>query len=264
MRKTFIFTLLFVICGAFAFGQTPTASPTPAPGTLEGEKFRADRLQSRFNDYAQYKRYAEANTKTPAPAKDENRVVFIGDSITDFWKLNEFFPDQPFHNRGISGQTTTQMLLRFRPDVVNLKPKVVVILAGTNDIAGITGTIALENITGNLTSIAEIARANQIKVVFASVLPISDYNKNKAGEPIIRSVQRAPAQILWLNGWLKNYAKENDLIYLDYYSATVDDKGFLKADLADDGLHPNRKGYEMMKPLAEQAINQALKQKNKK
>ncbi len=264
MRKTFVFTFLLMVCGAFAFGQTPTASPTPAPGTFEAEKLRADRLQSRYNDYANYKRYAETNTKTPAPIGDENRVVFIGDSITDFWKLNEFFPNRPFHNRGISGQTTTQMLLRFRPDVVNLKPKIAVILAGTNDIAGITGAISLENITGNLASMVEIARANQIKVVLASVLPISDHNKNKAGEAIVRSVQRPPAQILALNQWLKNYVRENDLIYLDYYSAMVDDKGFLKADLADDGLHPNRKGYEIMKPLAEQAINQALKQKSKK
>lgn len=269
MRKILILTFLFVACSAFSFAQTPTATsavtpaPTPAPGTFEAEKARADRLQSRYNDYANYKRYSEANVKIAAPAKNENRVVFFGDSITDSWKLNEFFPNQPFINRGISGQTTTQMLLRFRPDVVNLKPKVVVILAGTNDIAGNTGAIPLETVEGNLASMAEIARANRIKIVFASLLPISDYNKNKAGEAIVRSFQRPPAQILALNQWLKNYAAQNKLVYLDYYSALVDDKGFLKPNVADDGLHPNAKGYEIMKPLAEQAINRALKQEIK-
>lgn len=262
MLRYTIFLLILTIPGfSSAFGQTPT--PSPSPGTFEFEKARADRLQSRYNDYAQLGRYREANTKLAPPAKDENRVVFIGDSITDFWKLNEFFPNQPFINRGISAQTTPQMLLRFRPDVIALKPKVVVILAGTNDIGGITGATTLEAIEGNLTSMVELARANGINVVLASVLPVSDYNKNKTGEAIIRTVQRPPAQILALNDWMKKYAGDKGLVYLDYFSATVDDKGFLKADIANDGLHPNQKGYEIMRPLAENAIKTALKKQQK-
>ncbi len=263
MLKRTIFFLILTISGFSAVaGQTPT--PSPSPGTYEFEKARADRIQNRLNDFANLARYREANTKLAPPAKDENRVVFMGDSITDFWKLNEYFPNQAFVNRGISGQTTPQMLIRFRPDVIALKPKVVVILAGTNDISGNTGATTLETIEGNLASMVELSHASGINVVLSSVLPISDYNKNKAGEPIIRSVQRPPAQILALNDWLKKYAAEHNLVYLDYFSATVDDKGFLKADIADDGLHPNAKGYEIMKTLGEQAIKTALKKKQKK
>lgn len=262
MKKSVTFLFLIIVGAASVFGQTPT--PSPLPGTYAFEKARSDRLQSRYNDFAQFGRYREANAKLAPPARDENRVVFLGDSITDFWKLNEFFPDQLFINRGISAQTTPQMLIRFRPDVIALKPKVVVILAGTNDIGGITGAMTLEAIEGNLTSMVELAHANNINVVLSSVLPVSDYNKNKAGEAIIRTVQRPPAQILALNDWMKKYAADNNLVYLDYFSATVDDKGFLKADIADDGLHPNSKGYEIMKQLAEQAIKTALKKKRKK
>lgn len=259
-NAVFMLTLIVAVVST-AFGQTP--NPTPAPGTYEAEKQRADRLQARFNDFANFARYREANAKLAAPAKDENRVVFMGDSITDSWKLAEYFPNQPFVNRGISGQTTTQMLLRFRPDVINLKPKAVVILAGTNDIAANTGVMTLEAIEGNIMSMAELARANGIKVVLASVLPVSDYNKNKAGEAIVRTVQRPPAQISALNDWMKKYAADNNFVYLDYFSATADDKGFLKADIAGDGLHPNAKGYEIMKPLAEEAVKIALKRKQK-
>ena len=248
--------------GVSVFAQTPTQ--TPAPGTVEAEKIRADRAESRYNNFANYNRYKDANAKTPAPTKDENRVVFMGDSITDFWKLDEYFPNQPYINRGISGQTTSQMLLRFRPDVIDLTPKVVIIFAGTNDISFNTGPITLEQIEGNIMSMAELARANGIKVILASLTPVSDYNKNKTGEAIVRTVQRPPAQILELNKWIKNYAAQNNFVYLDYFSATVDDKGFLKADIANDGLHPNAKGYEAMKPLAENAIKTALKMKLKK
>ncbi len=262
LKRTIYLSFLTILGFAAAFAQTPTASPSP--GTIEFEKARADRLQSRYNDYAQLGRYRDANAKTPAPAKDENRVVFLGDSITDFWKLNEFFPNQPYINRGISAQTTPQMLIRFRPDVIALKPKVVVILAGTNDIGGITGVETLEMIENNLTSMVELAHANGINVVFSSVLPVSDYNKNKAGELIIRTVQRPPAQITELNNWMKRFAAEHDLVYLDYFPAMADEKGFLKADLARDGLHPNEKGYAIMKSLAENAIKIALKKKQKK
>lgn len=260
MKKILVLIFLFAVFGSAGLGQTPT----PSPGTFEAEKKRADQLESRYFNYANYARYRDANAKLAAPAKGENRVVFMGDSITDSWKLAEYFPNQPFVNRGISGQTTSQMLLRFRPDVIALKPKVVVILAGTNDISGNTGPITIEAIEDNIASMVDLAHANGIKVVLASILPVSDYNKNGAGNQIIRTVLRPPAKILELNNWMKNYAAQNNAVYLDYFSATVDDKGFLKAELANDGLHPNTKGYEIMKPLAGEAIKNALKKKAKK
>lgn len=260
MRKPIIFIFLMAVVGFSAVAQAP--SPTPLDAAAE--KQRADRLQARFNDFANFARYRDANSKLAPPAKGEERVVFMGDSITDSWKLGEYFPGQTYVNRGISGQTTPQMLLRFRADVIDLQPKVVVILAGTNDISGNTGPTTLAVIEGNLTSMVELAHANGINVVIASVLPISDYNKNKDGNPIIRSVQRPPAQILELNGWIKKYCAEKGLVYLDYFTATADEKGFLKEDIANDGLHPNAKGYEIMKPLAEAAIKTAVKKKQKK
>jgi lysophospholipase L1-like esterase len=256
--------LFFAVAALFSAAGAQTPSPTPAPGTYEAEKQRADRLQARYNDYANLARFRDSNRRLAAPSKDEKRVVFMGDSITAGWKLNEYFPNQPFVNRGISGQTTPQMLLRFRQDVIDLKPKAVVILAGTNDIAGNTGPMTLEEIEGNLASMVELARANNINVVLSAVLPVSDYNKNKAGQAIVRTVQRPPAQILALNAWIKKYAAENGLVYLDYFSATADDKGFLKVELADDGLHPNAQGYGAMKPLVESAVQGALKKKQKR
>ena len=186
---------------------------------------------------------------------------FLGDSITDGWKLATYFPSKPYINWGISGQTTPQMLIRFRPDVIALKPQVVVILAGTNDIAGNTGSMSLEAIEANLTSMFELARANNIRVVIASVLPVSDYGKNRESKPIIQTTRRPPEKIKALNEWAKKYAAENGLTYLDYFSATVDEKGFLKEELSNDGLHPNDKGYVVMQPLVEQAIATALKKR---
>jgi lysophospholipase L1-like esterase len=151
------------------------------------------------------------------------------------------------------------MLIRFRPDVIALQPKVVVILAGTNDIAGNTGPMTQQAIEDNLTSMFELAHANGIRVVFASILPISDYEKNREGRQIIRSQQRPPAQIMELNAWMKEFAKARGGVYLDYFSAMADDKGFLKEELSEDGLHPNKRGYDIMAPLAEQAIAAALK-----
>jgi len=247
----FLLCLLIFPVSAFAQAQTQT----PAPDSPEALKLQIERMQRRMQDWPQLNRYKEANTKVPAPEKNEARVVFMGDSITDGWKLAEYFPEKPYINRGISGQTTPQMLIRFRPDVIDLKPKVVVILAGTNDIAGNTGPMTLEMIEDNYASMAELAKANHIKVVFSSVLPIHDYGKNKVSE------RRSPENILKLNDWLKNYCKANGHIYLDYFSKTVDDSGMLKAELANDGLHPNAEGYKIMAPLAEAAIQQALKKK---
>lgn len=241
--------------------QTPIPEPV---SPLTAEKQRADRLQARLNDFPNFARYRDANTKLAPPAKGEQRVVFMGDSITDSWKLDQYFPGSPYVNRGISGQTTSQMLLRFRADVIDLHPKVVVILAGTNDISGNTGPITLEGIENNYESMVDLAHANGINVVFASIMPISDYNKNAQGNPIIRSVQRRPDQIAALNEWIKKYCAERKLVYLDYFSAMADEKGFLKPDIANDGLHPNSKGYELIKPLAENAIKAALKMKRPK
>ncbi|MCI0391756.1 MAG: SGNH/GDSL hydrolase family protein [Acidobacteria bacterium] len=221
----------------------------------EGMRQQIDRMQRRLQDWPQLSRYTEANAKVPAPEKGENRVVFMGDSITAIWKLDEYFHGKPYINRGIGGQTTPQMLIRFRPDVIALKPRAVLVLAGTNDIAGNTGPMTLEMIENNQASMAELAKANGIKVIFASVLPIHDYGRTKVSE------RRSPEQILKLNEWLKGYCKANGHIYLDYFSKMVDDKGMLKAELANDGLHPNAEGYRVMAPLAENAIQQALRKK---
>ncbi|MFN0112504.1 MAG: SGNH/GDSL hydrolase family protein [Blastocatellia bacterium] len=252
--RFFALSLLLLALTANAFAQQSQAQ-TPPPDTVESLKQQLDRLQNRMKDWPGLNRYKDANTKVPAPDKAENRVVFMGDSITDGWKLAEYFPNKPFINRGISGQTTPQMLIRFRPDVIALNPKAVVILAGTNDIAGNTGPMTIEMITANYASMAELAKANGIKVVFSSVLPIHDYGKNKVSE------RRSPENILKLNDWLKAYCKANGHTYLDYFAKTVDEKGMLKAELAGDGLHPNADGYKIMAPMAEAAIQQALKKR---
>jgi lysophospholipase L1-like esterase len=226
-------------------------------------KAQVTRLEGRLKDWPALARYHDANAKVAPSSKGEQRVVFMGDSITDSWddpKYGGFFPGKPYLDRGISGQTTPQMLIRFRPDVLALKPRVVVILAGTNDLAGNTGPTTLEAIEDNLVSMAELAWANDIRVVFASLLPVSDYEK-RDGKQIVQTVRRPPAQILALNEWMKSYAAAHGSTYLDYHTAMADEKGFLKDELSDDGLHPNAKGYEVMAPLAERAVAAALKKK---
>jgi len=213
------------------------------------------------NDWPDLARYHDDNLKITPPAKNEQRVVFMGDSITDSWAdpiYGGFFPGKPYIDRGISGQTTPQMLIRFRPDVIALKPRVVVILAGTNDLAGNTGPTTLEAIEDNFRSMYDLASANGIRVVLASVLPVSDYEL-RDGKPIIQTVRRPPEKIIALNRWLQEFARAHHSVYLDYFSAMVDDKGFLKDELSDDGLHPNAKGYAVMAPLAEAAIAASLK-----
>ena len=256
MGRVIVICVVLILCDAFAFGQTPT--PTTDCTEL---KTRLDRAETKLNDWPALARYHEDNKKVTPPAKNEQRVVFMGDSITDSWDNpvnGGFFPGKPYIDRGISGQTTPQMLIRFRRDVIELKPKVVVILAGTNDLAGNTGPTTLEAIQDNLTSMAELATAHGIRVVFASLLPVSDYEV-RDGKPIIQTVRRPPAQILALNNWMKEYAKDHHHLYLDYFSAMVDDKGFFKDELSNDGLHPNVQGYAVMAPLAEAAIAASLK-----
>jgi len=254
MHRRILYALIFAcFTSLLAFTQQ---SDDAVKAVQNLEQYREGLIRLWMNDFGNLGRYREANTKLSPPAVGENRVVFMGDSITDIWKLEQSFPGKPYVNRGIGGQTTPQMLIRFRPDVIDLGPKVVVILAGTNDIAGNTGPMTTAEIEANYLTLAELARLHGIGVVFSSVLPVNNYTqRSKLFFPL-----RSPAEILELNRWMKNYCAQNGCVYLDYFTAMVDDKGFLKADLADDGLHPNEKGYAIMAPLAQKAIEQALSQ----
>jgi lysophospholipase L1-like esterase len=234
-----------------AVSQQPAIPTTGYKGL---DEYRASRVAIFANDFGELARYRNSNAALNAPAPDEDRVVFFGDSITDMWKINEYFPGKPYINRGIGGQTTPQMLVRFRQDVIGLHPKVVVILAGTNDIAGNTGPMRLEDIEANYSTMAELARSHNIRVIFSSVLPVNNYTPQSQEF----FAQRSPQKILQLNRWLKQYCAANGLVYLDYFTPMVDDKGLLKRDLAQDGLHPNAMGYKIMAPLAEAAIQKTM------
>jgi lysophospholipase L1-like esterase len=238
------------------------AKPTGNCPDLPDFMARMESQSRQLKDWPALSRYRADNSKLMAPAKDEQRVVFMGDSITDMWVLPQsggFFPGKPYIGRGIGGQTTPQMLVRFRPDVIALHPSVVVILAGANDLAGNTGFITFQETEGNLASMAELARANGIRVVLSSVMPVSNYGHAPDGNPVDMRLKRPPEKILELNAWIKKYAEVNDHIYLDYFSAMVDDHGMLKKELSMDGLHPNAAGYAVMAPLAEKAIQTALR-----
>jgi len=215
--------------------------------------FMEEILLAQDNDWANLNRYKEENLKIGLPADNENRVVFIGNSITQGWiEVNpNFFVGKSYINRGISGQTTPQMLVRFRSDVVNLKPKVVVILAGTNDIAGNTGPSTLEMIEDNIASMVEIANANNIKAVLCSILPAYDYPWKPGLEPAQKIVD--------LNKWIKEYAVKNKIIYVDYFAPMADQRNGLKKEYSEDGVHPNLAGYNIMEPIVENAIAEALR-----
>jgi lysophospholipase L1-like esterase len=237
-----------------AFSVEAQQPAIPSTGFAGLDQYRASRIAVFTDDYGQLARYRDANAKLPAPTAGENRVVFFGDSITDGWHLTEYFPGKPYVNRGIGGQTTPQMLVRFRQDVIDLRPKVVVILAGTNDIAGNTGPMLDETIEADFASFAELARAHDIRVVFSSVLPVHNYTPKSQDF----FAQRPPARILELNNWLKEYCAKNNIVYLDYFTPMADEKGLLKRELAEDGLHPNDTGYKIMASLAEAAIAKSL------
>jgi lysophospholipase L1-like esterase len=209
-------------------------------------------LLAQNNDWADLNRYKEDNLMVGLPDPDEHRIVFMGNSITQGWGEvdPDFFIGKSYINRGISGQTTPQMLLRFRQDVVNLNPKVVVILAGTNDIAGNTGPSTLEMIEDNIASMVEIAKANNINVLLCSVLPAYDYPWKPGLEP--------SQKIVDLNKWIKDYAEKNVIIYIDYFTPMADERNGLKKEYSEDGVHPNLVGYKEMEPLVEKAIAEAL------
>ena len=217
----------------------------------------AAQSQDKQNDWAYLARYRSDNAALGLPRSGENRVVFMGNSITEGWVkfFPAMFPGKPYVGRGISGQTTPQMLVRFRQDVIALKPAVVVILAGTNDIAGNTGPSTVEMIEDNLASMTEVAQANGIAVVLSSVLPVYDYPWKQGLEP-------AP-KIVALNKWLKEYAASRGAVYLDYHKAMRDGRDGMQPELAYDGVHPNEAGYRVMASLVERAIAEALTHKKR-
>lgn len=227
------------------------------PAELAAQTPQEIREQRFHNDWADLARYRDANAALSPPTKDEARVVFMGNSITESWA--KLFPVQfagkPYIGRGISGQTTPQMLVRFRQDVLALKPQVVVILAGTNDIAGNTGSSTLEMIQDNIASMAELAKANGIAVVLCSVLPVFDYPWKPGLEP-------AP-KIVKLNSWLRQYAKSTGAEYVDFHTPMADARQGMRAELAPDGVHPNEAGYRLMAPLVEQGITAAFKKRKR-
>ena len=214
-------------------------------------------LELKAQDWPNLERFRKENAALGLPSKGENRVIFMGNSITQGWieARPEFFANRPYINRGISGQTTPQMLVRFRQDVIDLHPKVVVILAGTNDIAGNTGPSTLEMIEDNLASMADLAQANDIHVVLSSVLPAYDY----PWKPGIKPADK----IVTLNVWIKQYCDKKGFIYLDYFSSMADDRNGMKAALTKDGVHANLEGYKVMEPMVEAAIQKAMHQKSK-
>jgi lysophospholipase L1-like esterase len=220
----------------------------------------AQRLAEQLQDWNQLGRYHQANIDLKRRAATEpGRVVFMGDSITDGWPLETAFPGKPYVNRGISGQTTAQMLVRMYPDVIALQPAAMILLAGTNDIARNNGPQTLEMIQQNIMAMTELAKAHRIRVVLCSVMPILDGKTGQGGAQLMQSTSRPPADILKLNAWLADYAKASGAVFADYYAATVDSKGFLRADDTNDGLHPNAAGYALMAPVAAAAIEKALR-----
>jgi lysophospholipase L1-like esterase len=206
-------------------------------------------------DWANLERYRATNSQLEAPKPHEKRVVFIGSSIIEHWAkmFPDFFTSHDYFDRGISGQTTPQILLRFRSDVIDLHPKVVVILTGTNDIAGNTGPSTLGMIEANFASMCELAKFHHIHVVLSSVLPAYDYPWHKGLQPA--------EKIIALNQWIKQYAAKHGFAYLDYFSPFVDERNGFKSEYTSDGVHPNKAGYEIMMPLAEKTISKALHRK---
>ena len=236
-------------------GSTPaTVSAAGTQAELTADQKKIAQMQGQLNDWAGLGRYRAADAALPPPAPGEQRVVFMGDSITDIWgrlpNRGKFFPGKPYINRGISGQTTPQMLIRFQQDVVALHPAAVLILAGTNDIAGNTGPSTPKMIEDNYTSMADIASASGIKVILASITPAYAYPWRAGVQPV--------AEIREVNAWIKQFCAAHNYTYLDYYDSMADAKGAMLPGYSSDGVHPTTKGFSVMAPLAEQAIAKAL------
>jgi lysophospholipase L1-like esterase len=245
-------SLLFLACASCAFGQlVDDFNPPRGNCCLAGT---AQTLANQLQDWNQLGRYHADNLALRSQPVPQGRVVFMGDSITDGWKLAEQFPGKPYVNRGIGGQVTQQMLVRMFQDVVDLQPSAMIVLAGTNDIARNNGPMTLGMVEENIQAMTELAKLHNIKVILCSLTPISDYVPNRK-----QSIGRPPADILKLNAWIKDYAAKSGAIFADYYAATVDEKGMLKEGFSNDGLHPNEKGYALMVPVATKAIQEALR-----
>ena len=260
MRNFFIFAVVFSLLPPTLPAQQPAPHLVPTPGIPSTgfpgiDEYRASRIAIYTDDFGELKRYREADAKLAPASTEENRVIFLGDSITDYWKFADYFAGKPYINRGIDGQSTRQMLVRFRQDVIALHPKVLVVLAGTNDIAGVTGPETDDEIEANYATMADLATAHHIRIVFASLLPVNNYTEEAKESYALRPSRR----LLAINAWLKNFCAKNGFIYLDYYSAMVDAQGMLQRNLSDEGLHPNAAGYKVMAPLAEKAIAESLR-----
>ena len=265
MRRRAAFLVVPLLSAVLSAQQPvpPAAGAAPAPTGPEMAAALKSLLanDARLRDWAQLGRYRDQNRTLGQPAAGEPRVVFMGDSITDAWpqeRFGDFFTkNKSYVGRGISGQTTPQMLIRFRPDVIDLQPKAVVILAGTNDIAGNTGPMSNEDIQNNMMSMAELAKAHKIKVILSSILPTGNYHVGPSGVP--QTQTRPMDRIRAINDWMKKYAAAEGHTYLDYFSAMLDQSRLLRTELSGDDLHPNAQGYAIMAPLASAAIKQALK-----
>jgi acyl-CoA thioesterase I len=279
MHKT---KLICVLAGVFTAGiaNAQLADEFKSPNANCCLINTAKGLATQLQDWNQMGRFYAANQELLKQPADPKRVVFMGDSITDFWKLDQSFPGKPYVNRGIGGQTTPQMLARMYQDVINLKPAAMVVLAGTNDIANNTGPVTAAMVQENIMAMTELAQAHGIKVILCAVLPVSDYpfekQQSEAGRagarpaaaagpgrgpmPRLRMTTNHPAaDIQKMNSWMKSYAARVNAIYVDYYTATLDEKGFLKESLSSDGLHPNEEGYKVMVQALNPAIEKALR-----
>ena len=238
--------LPFSVRGQFVQDFNPPSTPCCLPRL-------AAQLADELQDWNQLGRYHQDNLRLEKMPAMAGRVVFLGDSITDGWDLAKYFPGKPYVNRGISGQTTMQMVVRMHPDVIHLQPAAFVLLAGTNDIARNTGPETLEMVADNIRAMCELAESHHIKIILCLLTPISDYTKSKQTE------HRPPEHNVSLNHWIESYAPDVHAEVADYYTALVDDKGMLREGCSNDGLHPNARGYELLAPVAEAAIEAALK-----
>ena len=247
--KRFILLWAMITIGPLNAQLVSEFAPPRGSCCLQGA---AQALADQLEDWNQLGRYYADDQRLEKLPAESGRVAFLGDSITDGWKLGQSFPGKPYVNRGIGGQVTSQMLVRLYPDVIDIRAAALIVLAGTNDIAGNNGPQTIEQIAQNFMAITELAHAHGIQVILCSLLPVSDYTEHK------QIAHRPPADILKLNAWIKTYAAKANATFADYYSAIVDEKGFLKDGFSADGLHPNDRGYELLAPVAEAAIRKAL------